>query len=500
MTNLERTLKESNLAAVKVLSEDSYTRTKNKQMPSYKSDKTPNLEDFKDYDVLTFKVDDMPKFVRFEFEENVVQKFIAYTPNSIAFNIASLSDRLYGTTSGMIEIKNHVATISRAGLLANGYEYVAIGVKNTAYVYDVTNEIVENKPENALDVDAKTQFGRGLRDYNTSTKLPRTEASGVANTITLSLDDMPAYIRFKPATKSTQKVIFYKENQVASNYANVSGKTFGNSYALMDYDSEWLTIQKYGLINNGVDHVAFAVDLSSPWVIDCSDEMTKKLNSTPNLATVGKIAVVGDSYSTGTLFLNNTWGGNSELAWGRNISQKYNIGYDQFSVGGINAKNWLTNDSAGLPVLKSKAPADLYVIALGINDASTYKSDSSYLGTAADIGTNAQTFYGSYAKIISEIKTYAPNAKIVCLGLAHELNIQFDAITKAIKEIAEVKQVAYIDEKDDGFFRSFEWWNTMSGGHPTAWGYSEMASAIERLLGKAMLDNFEYFKNYRWQQ
>lgn len=499
VTNAEKALKEANLTAVKALSENSYTRTKNKQMPSYQSNKTPNVEDFTGYDVLTFRVSDMPEFVRFDFEENVLQKFIAYTPNSKAYNIASMADKTYNDTTGMIQVTNGVATLSKVGLLANGYEYVAVGVKNTAYVYDVTDEIVESKPQNTLDVDTKTQFGHRLTDYNTSTKLPRTEASGLANTITLSLDDMPAYIRFKPATNSTQKVIFYKQNQAASNYANVVGKTFGNSYALMNYDGEWLTIQKYGLINNGVDHIAFAVDLSSPWVVDYSDEMTKKLESTPNLATVGKLAVIGDSYSTGTLFLNSAWGGNPELAWGRNISKKYNLDYDQFSIGGINAKNWLTNAS-GLPALKSKTPADLYVIALGINDASTYKADSSYLGTTADIGTNAQTFYGSYSKIISEIKSHAPNAKIVCLGLAHELNPQFDAITQAIRKIAEAEQVAYIDEKDDGFFRSFEWWDTMSGGHPIAWGYSEMASAIERLLGKAMLDNFEYFKNYRWQQ
>ena len=68
----------------------------------------------------------------------------------------------------------------------------------------------------------------------------------------------------------------------------------------------------------------------------------------------------------------------------------------------------------GLKFLKESEPLSLYILGLGINDY--YRNGIEYLGSVEDIDKsdyrkNANSFYGNYAHIISEIKLHSPGAE-----------------------------------------------------------------------------------------
>ena len=154
---------------------------------------------------------------------------------------------------------------------------------------------------------------------------------------------------------------------------------------------------------------------------------------------------------------------------------------------------WLT-DAKGLTLLNATTADELYLIALGINDAGL---GSDYVGTSADIGTDNDTFYGNYAKIINAVQAHAPNAKIVLLGMANPSSTTVkQAINNAINAIASSYGIPFIDLTQDDFFTSDFYLKNMVLGHPVGVVYAGMATAIERLLSQCMIDNIAYFKDF----
>jgi lysophospholipase L1-like esterase len=167
-----------------------------------------------------------------------------------------------------------------------------------------------------------------------------------------------------------------------------------------------------------------------------------------------------------------------------------------FASGGLTTKTWLTADR-GLPLVKATAAQQLYLIALGINDVNTL--GTSYLGTISDItptyANNPDTFYGNMARIIEQIKEYAPNAKIILSTMATNTG-DFLTYNQAIIAIANHYGIAYIEQYNDTFFTGSFYKDNLISGHPTAPVYVGMAKAFMRLINKCMQNNLNYFKDY----
>lgn len=209
-----------------------------------------------------------------------------------------------------------------------------------------------------------------------------------------------------------------------------------------------------------------------------------------------KFGVVGDSYASGELYFGDTYADKYDISWGQILARKTGATCTNYSAGGLSTRSWLTY-SKGLPLLLSSDPEDIYFLVLGINDY--YHLGEDYLGSIADITSYtsysdyADTFYGNYGKIIEQIKAYAPYSKIVMFTCANT-NAVPALFNSAIVEIANHYEIPYIVQAEDEFFQS-EIYTDMSGGHPTAIGYSGMASAFERLLIKCMRENHSYFRD-----
>ena len=218
-----------------------------------------------------------------------------------------------------------------------------------------------------------------------------------------------------------------------------------------------------------------------------------------SIAQFIKIGVVGDSYASGEIVLppDNNFIDYYKLSWGQCIARRNGITCTNYSKGGLTTRSWLTSEK-GQTLLASSEPDNLYLLALGINDANSLGID--YLGGIEDIKSdysqNADTFYGNYGKIISIIMAKSSTAKIVMLDLANDDNSSlYNTYNTAIKNIAKHFGIPCIHENDDAFFNSV-FYKDKSYGHPTATTYGGMAMAIERLFAKCCVDNVNYFRNY----
>ena len=218
-----------------------------------------------------------------------------------------------------------------------------------------------------------------------------------------------------------------------------------------------------------------------------------------SLSMFYKIGVIGDSYASGSLHHpdGSGWTSNYNLSWPQILGRSIGATVTNFTKGGLSTKTWLTDTDYGLSKLLSTPKQQLYIIALGINDESQITEGTLTLGTVNDLHENytqnPDTFYGNYGRIIGNIQSYAPNAKIVLLSVARYAERIID---EHIKTIAEYYELPFIYLPDDVYFISEEYYQSIYDGHPISYGYGGMAEAIKRLLIKSILNNEEYFKTY----
>ena len=213
-----------------------------------------------------------------------------------------------------------------------------------------------------------------------------------------------------------------------------------------------------------------------------------------------EIGICGDSYSAGAIMNDDgVWIAEPRITWGKQIGRMFNIDVTLFAKGGLSTRTWLT-DSAGLSALLADTPKQMYLLNLGINDASSVP-----LGTIEDIHDdytlNPDTYYGNYGKIIDKIKEHAPSAKIVMIKVLAPTysDAGYSWSSAAIEEIAQHYNIPFLETLDSEFLASPWFVNNCSsnGGHPTAIGLSGAAKAISRLLQKAMMTNYySYFEHY----
>ena len=226
----------------------------------------------------------------------------------------------------------------------------------------------------------------------------------------------------------------------------------------------------------------------------------KGYDATPELSIFETFGVIGDSYASGVIY--NSAGTDSSTfynkSWAQILGRKNGINVTNYSFGGARTNTWLTNATYGLAKLLSDPALDAYAIVLSINDRNN--GGAEWLGTIDDIhigdpSLNADSFYGCYAKIIENILSHAPNAKIFCVQHAYNEKGLPKDYNDAISAIARLYNLPCVPEFEDEFFSS-EIYTQMYGGHPTYVGYAGMADALCRLFRKAMVAYKDYFKQY----
>ena len=205
-----------------------------------------------------------------------------------------------------------------------------------------------------------------------------------------------------------------------------------------------------------------------------------------------KIAGIGDSLMSGELAF---WDEETsttkyvdcyKYSWLSNLCKTIGAESVHYSRGGHTVKSWL---SEHLATMKNESiKPSVYFIALGTNDAVSVE-----LGTISDCGTDNETFYGMYSKIITEIKTFNPKAKIFCCSLYYNYPANTEAFCTAIREMAEKYGCYHID-----FLNRYGLYYSqnnpfLSAGHFTCQGYVRVAIEMKNLINEIIESNLSDF-------
>lgn len=206
-----------------------------------------------------------------------------------------------------------------------------------------------------------------------------------------------------------------------------------------------------------------------------------------------RIGCIGDSWTAGSIYeTESIWAGTlGNLSWCKNAERFTGSQFIQFAKGGLSARTWLT-DIHGKAAVENTDPCSLYIINLGINDASELTDSTITLGNVDDFENDVSgTFFYYYGAVVQCIKTHAPAAKIILETILIR-SAQQVVVRNAIMEFASHYSIPCVDMYDDPFYRSSS--VVLVGGHPTAGTHAGMAMANLRLFAKCIKDNPDYFK------
>lgn len=212
----------------------------------------------------------------------------------------------------------------------------------------------------------------------------------------------------------------------------------------------------------------------------------------PSLSMFQSIGIIGDSFSSGSIWINNTEGQYEELSWGKIMSRMSGNSATIYARGGLSTKTWLENATYGLAKLNSESANQLYVIALGINDGNA----SIPIGTISDVtsdGTNS--FYSYYGRIVRAIQAHAPNA-IIMLSTCARWTTIYNPYSEAIRTIGEYYSFPVLDLAESEFFQSTFFSSNQVHNHPTAVNYSAMAKEYKRLIENALEENVSQYQTF----
>ena len=254
----------------------------------------------------------------------------------------------------------------------------------------------------------------------------------------------------------------------------------------------------------GLFHFEFVNILSALRQIEISSiyELKKSLEPTSCISMFESVGCCGDSYTRGQIYNSSgaSLGYFPKSTWAANMEKLFGITANVYAKGGATTESYLTDPDC-LPKALAAEPEQLYILALGINDRS-YVTRGTINDITDDYENNPNTFYGNYGKIIEKLKEHAPSAKFVIVKslipvkIDGEASSYYNYSSKACEEIAAHYGFPYIETINNSFLRSEAYINHRYGGHPTAPLYAGLGKALGEMIGKAILENIEYFNDF----
>ncbi len=226
-----------------------------------------------------------------------------------------------------------------------------------------------------------------------------------------------------------------------------------------------------------------------------------------DFSVVDSFAVCGGSYDSGYSYGPGGAAATHESkAWPKIAAREHGNTAMVYARHGFSISDWYASSQYGYAKMLADDPAEVYICTFGANDYGEYG-----IGTIADAEAyiadptiTPTTFYGWYAKLLTDIKAHAPGAKIILTSPASEEIILSSstsaALIAAIKAIASLFGTAYFRWRDDVVVRTQleDYCTAGSGGnkHPTAMGYSLMAQRFKWLFAKCVAENSAYFADF----
>ena len=222
------------------------------------------------------------------------------------------------------------------------------------------------------------------------------------------------------------------------------------------------------------------------------------------------VACIGDSLSSGELesCIDGKVGYHDyyDISWGQFFARDAGCKVYNFSRGGMTAKEYCESFANEKGFYAEELKAQAYIIALGVNDCSRVLKGMIEFGSLDDVHpdapeSNANTFIGYYAKIISDYKKLQPKAKFFLMTMPRdtentaERNALYDKFQETAYKLCEIFDNCYVvdirkyaPEYDEKFRKNF-----FLGGHLNSAGYRFTALMVESYIDYIIRNNFEDF-------
>ena len=243
--------------------------------------------------------------------------------------------------------------------------------------------------------------------------------------------------------------------------------------------------------------------LQSDIIFDTSEDTYSYSDNTPktNISTCKifkKVVCCGDSYTAG--YIANPDGPplkvNEEYAWPHYMSTATGNSWLNCGCSGCTVLTWQKH-ARGLPAAQKLGKAQAYVIGLMINDATS--SNRVELGSADDIGTDNQTYYGGMSKIIRELNAISPKAKIFVNTCPKSDDVYIE-YNQAVRNIVEIYKDQYpvhcIDLAEHAdMYENKSLTDDYYLSHYTAIGYEQFAEIYSVILSSYINEHIEDFQD-----
>lgn len=296
-----------------------------------------------------------------------------------------------------------------------------------------------------------------------------------------------------------------------SENTNITFDIYGNAYPSSPYGQIKMNESKIFTAYENADNMnvwASGITESTTFTIKVEPYSIPKLQNDINKVSqlnkttskiFKKVVCCGDSYTSGHIVDSNNvaHATNEDYAFPHYMSTLTGNEWVNCGSSGASSKTWLTAPR-GLAKAISSGKSQAYIVGLMINDQSNSDRHVN-VGTQADIGTDADTYYGYYSKIIRELNAISPNAKIF-IETCPNSSSSYIAYNQAVRDIYEAYKNTYPLHLLDLYaykdlYTNVTLTNDLVGGHYTAIGYEQFAEILNYILSNYINDNIEDFQD-----
>lgn len=208
-----------------------------------------------------------------------------------------------------------------------------------------------------------------------------------------------------------------------------------------------------------------------------------------------KVVCCGDSYTSGYIVdsAGNAHNDNHDFAWPHYMETATGNKWVNCGKSGANVLTWQEGET-GLAQAQAAGKAQAYIVGLMLNDVSSELGVE--LGTSADIGTDAGTYYAGMSAVIRQLAAISPEAKIfVCTCPLTGTIVDYNT---AVRDIVTAYKGTYNVHCLD-LFKYKTAYDTITsdalGGHYTAIGYEKMAEMMMVVMSDYIEANIAEFQN-----
>lgn len=208
-----------------------------------------------------------------------------------------------------------------------------------------------------------------------------------------------------------------------------------------------------------------------------------------------KVVCCGDSFTAGYIGTtdDNISQTNWDYAWPSFMARLTGNEYVNCGHSGKDVLTWQTS-AKGLPRAQAAGKAQAYLIGLGLNDASLVT-----LGTASDIGTENQTYYGGLSKIIRELNAISPTAKIFVQTIPSDYVVYMN-YSQAMRDVVNAYKDTYPVHLLDLYeYKSLYKTSKLTGdaimGHYSPIGYQQFAENLRYVWSDYINNHISEFQD-----